>query len=84
MENIVKVASKLGISEDNLICYGKTMAKIDNGYKGKKKGKLILVTSINPTPFGEGKTTLSIGLNDSLNKSAEDIKKYYEELAQSE
>ena len=68
MENIVKVASKLGISEDNLICYGKTMAKIDNGYKGKKKGKLILVTSINPTPFGEGKTTLSIGLNDSLNK----------------
>lgn len=68
MENIVNIAKKIGIKEDDLICYGKYMAKIDNNFKGDKKGKLILVTSINPTPFGEGKTTLSIGLNDSLNK----------------
>ena len=60
MENIIKVAKKIGISEDDLICYGKYMAKIDNNFKGNKKGKLILVTSINPTPFGEGKTTLSM------------------------
>ena len=68
MKNIQEIASKLGISEENLFCYGNKMAKINYRYRGNKKGKLILVTSINPTPYGEGKTTLSIGLNDSLNK----------------
>ena len=68
MENIKKIAKKLKIKDDYLTYYGNYVAKIDNKYRGKKHGKLILVTSINPTPYGEGKTTLSIGLNDSLNK----------------
>ena len=67
MKNIKDVAKKIKIKDDYLSYYGKYVAKIDNKYRGKKHGKLILVTSINPTPYGEGKTTLSIGLNDSLN-----------------
>ncbi len=66
MLNIKEIASKLSIT-DNVICYGDYKAKIDfKSVKGDKKGKLILVTSINPTPYGEGKTTVSIGLNDAL------------------
>ncbi len=68
MENIKKNVKKLKISEDNVSYYGNYVAKINNTYRGNKKAKLILVTSVNPTPYGEGKTTLSIGLNDSLNK----------------
>ena len=68
MKNIKTVVKKLNIKEKDLVLYGKYMAKIDYKYKGNKNGKLVLVTSINPTPYGEGKTTLSIGLNDSLNK----------------
>ncbi len=68
MKNIKEVAKKIKIKDENLFYYGNYIAKINNNYRGKKKGKLILVTSINPTPYGEGKTTLSIGLNDSLNK----------------
>ena len=68
MKKIKDVVSKLGIKESDLTFYGKYMAKIDYNYRGNKNGKLILITSINPTPYGEGKTTLSIGLNDSLNK----------------
>lgn len=68
MKKIKEIAKKLRIKDENLIYYGEDIAKIKNTYRGKKKGKLILVTSINPTPYGEGKTTLSIGLNDSLNK----------------
>ncbi len=68
MRKISTVVKKLGIKSKDLISYGDYMAKIDYRYRGNKKGKLILVTSINPTPYGEGKTTLSIGLNDSLNK----------------
>ena len=68
MKNIKEVAKKIKIKEENLYYYGNQIAKINSNYRGKKKGKLILVTSINPTPYGEGKTTLSIGLNDSLNK----------------
>ena len=67
MKNIKEVAKKIKIKDENLSYYGKYVAKINNKYRGKKHGKLILVTSINPTPYGEGKTTLSIGLNDSLN-----------------
>ena len=65
MTEIIKLLEKLNIKDYEL--YGKYMAKID--YKpSDMKGKLVLVTSINPTPYGEGKTTTSIGLVDSLNK----------------
>ena len=66
MENIASVAAKVGISSDDLEMYGKYKAKIsDDVFKkldNKQDGKLILVTAINPTPAGEGKTTISIGL----------------------
>ena len=72
LEKIAKVAEKFGITEDDLIPYGKYKAKVDNQLMKKvenqKNGKLILVTSINPTPLGEGKTTISIGLSDGLNR----------------
>ena len=69
--NINEIANKLGISEDYLESYGKYKAKINldiNKELKNEDGKLILVTSINPTPFGEGKTTVSIGINDALRK----------------
>ena len=68
MKDIKDVASKLNIDLDDLECYGKYKAKINLKSKGKSNGKLILVTSINPTPYGEGKTTMSIGINDALRK----------------
>lgn len=64
---IVEIAKKLGIREDELLLYGNDKAKINIKNKDSK-GKLILVTAINPTPYGEGKTTVSIGLADALNK----------------
>lgn len=67
---IEEVAKKLNLKQDDVSCYGKYMAKIDKvKSKRKKDGKLILVTSTNPTPYGEGKTTLAIGLTDALNKN---------------
>ena len=65
---IAEVAKKIGLTEDQLIPYGYDKAKIDiNALKDKPaNGKLILVTAINPTPAGEGKTTTSVGLADSL------------------
>jgi formate--tetrahydrofolate ligase len=70
MEPIEKIAEKLGISKDNLELYGRGKAKLDiHSLKEKpKKGKLILVTAINPTPAGEGKTTTSVGLADALSR----------------
>ena len=72
LDNIVKVAREVGINEDDLELYGKYKAKISEkvyeSLKDKKDGKLILVTAINPTPLGEGKTTMSIGLADGLRK----------------
>ena len=72
LERISEIAKKIKIKEDYLEQYGKYKAKIDlrifDELKEKKDGKLILVTSINPTPLGEGKTTVSIGLVDGLNK----------------
>lgn len=68
MEDIKKVAAKLGLDEDDITLYGKYKAKIENKDL-KKEGKLILITSTNPTPYGEGKTTLAIGLSDVLNKN---------------
>ena len=72
LERIDKIAKKLNIDEDDIECYGKYKAKISNDvYKkleNKKDGKLILVTAINPTPLGEGKTTVSIAIADGLSR----------------
>lgn len=72
LEKITDVAKKLEISDEELELYGKYKAKISSEvYKkleNKKDGKLVLVTAINPTPLGEGKTTISIGLADGLRK----------------
>lgn len=72
LKNITEITNKLGIPEDYVEQYGKYKAKIDLKYLDKIKsnpnGKLILVTAINPTPLGEGKTTTSIGLADGLCK----------------
>ncbi|HXZ52412.1 MAG TPA: formate--tetrahydrofolate ligase [Burkholderiales bacterium] len=72
LKRISKVAlEKLGIPEESLEPYGHTKAKISLEYldslKGRKDGKLILVTAISPTPAGEGKTTTTVGLGDALN-----------------
>ncbi len=66
-KDIRDVATNLDLDEDKLILYGKYKAKIKD-VDSDKKGKLILVTATNPTPFGEGKTTVSIGLADGLRK----------------
>ena len=67
--NINEVAKKINLFENNLECYGKYKAKINISHNEiKENSKLILVTSINPTPYGEGKTTVSIGINDALRK----------------
>jgi len=67
---IVEVAKKLNIQEDDIELYGKYKAKLTNEYvkslEDKEDGKLILVTAINPTPAGEGKTTTSVGLADAF------------------
>lgn len=72
LKKINEIAKNLGIDEDEIECYGRYKAKIPlNIYeknKNEKNGKLILVTAINPTPLGEGKTTISIGLADAINK----------------
>ncbi len=77
LDKIGDVASKLGIKEEDLELYGKYKAKIsDNVYtslKEKENGKLVLVTAINPTPLGEGKTTISIGLADGLKQIGESV-----------
>lgn len=67
LKNIETIASKLNLSLDDIEMYGKSKAKIIKS-KGDKNGKVILVTAINPTPYGEGKTTVSIGLADAFNK----------------
>lgn len=72
MEPIQEIAKKVGLNEDDLELYGKYKAKISleaiNQLQSKDNGKLILVTAINPTPAGEGKTTTMIGLSQALNK----------------
>ena len=70
MKDIREVAAKIGADEDGIEMYGKYMAKISDQFidsiKDNKDGKLILVTAINPTPAGEGKTTVTLGLGDAL------------------
>lgn len=72
MEPITKVAAQLGVTEDDLELYGKYKAKLTDEYidslKDRPDGRLILVTAINPTPAGEGKTTTSVGLGQAFGK----------------
>ncbi|MDP4177660.1 MAG: formate--tetrahydrofolate ligase [Bacillota bacterium] len=72
MEKITKIAEKLGLTEDDIDLYGKYKCKISldilEKNKNKKDGKLILVTAINPTPAGEGKSTVTVGLSEALCK----------------
>lgn len=72
LDKIIDIANSIGIKEDEIEQYGKYKAKISldvcKRLKENKNGKLILVTAINPTPLGEGKTTISIGLADGLRK----------------
>jgi len=69
---IVEIAGKLGVPEDALHLYGRTIAKLDLGYLAsladRPAGRLVLVTAISPTPAGEGKTTTTVGLGDALNR----------------
>ena len=72
LDNIVDIAEKIGITEEEIEQYGKYKAKISNSVyerlEEEKNGKLVLVTAINPTPLGEGKTTVSISIADALSK----------------
>lgn len=69
MKPIVEIAKQVGLNEDEIETYGRYKAKISLPLKNKKEknGKLILVTAINPTPAGEGKSTVSVGLADAIN-----------------
>lgn len=71
LKKITQIAEEIGINEEYLEQYGKYKAKISSSILkniNKENGKLILVTAINPTPLGEGKTTMAIGLADGLRK----------------
>ncbi len=69
---IAQIAAKLGLSERQILPYGHDKAKITHeaikALEGRDQGRLILVTAINPTPAGEGKTTTTVGLGDALNR----------------
>jgi len=71
-QNIMEIGAKLGIPSESLLPYGHDKAKVSQEFikslAGNKDGKLILVTAINPTPAGEGKTTTTVGLGDGLNR----------------
>ena len=72
MEPIIHVAKSLGMEQEDIELYGKYKAKVSDEYLKKiencDNGKLILVTAINPTPAGEGKTTTSVGLGQAFAK----------------
>lgn len=72
LKPIREIAEKIGLTEDDIELYGKYKAKLSydtlNKLKTKENGKIILVTSINPTPAGEGKSTVTVGLADAFNK----------------
>ena len=68
LQDIREIAKKLNLTEDDLELYGKYKAKVSLPKSAKRKAKLVLVTAINPTASGEGKTTVSIGLADGLSK----------------
>ena len=72
LEPIVTIAERLGMQEDDLELYGRYKAKLSEEYmhriEDRPDGRLILVTAINPTPAGEGKTTTSVGLSQAFGK----------------
>lgn len=72
IENIIEIARKIGLTEDDIEQYGKYKAKVNldvlKKLENKKDGKLVLVTAITPTPAGEGKSTVTVGLTQALNK----------------
>ncbi len=72
MKPIIDIAQQLGLNEDDLELYGKYKAKLSaqtlTKLKNNKSGKIILVTAINPTPAGEGKSTVTVGLGDAFNR----------------
>ena len=72
LSHIASIANSLGLADDDYEMYGTKKAKVKYDAYGDKKGKLILVTAINPTPLGEGKTTMSIGLADGLRQINKD------------
>ena len=71
-KEIWNIAKELGLNSGELICYGSDKAKI-TAERTNTDGKLILVTAISPTPFGEGKTTVSIGLADAMHELKERV-----------
>ena len=71
-KDILEIAKEVGFDNKDVICYSDDKAKIKAEIK-PQKGKLILVTAINPTPYGEGKTTVSIGLGDALHEMKENV-----------
>ncbi|MDD3223311.1 MAG: formate--tetrahydrofolate ligase [Clostridium sp.] len=77
MEPIYKIAEKIGLNEDDIELYGKYKCKISlntlKSREDKANGKLILVTAINPTPAGEGKSTVTVGLGDALKKKGKNV-----------
>lgn len=72
MDPILEIAEKVSLTEDDIELYGKFKAKISyekmRELEQQKNGKVILVTSINPTPAGEGKSTVTVGLGDALSR----------------
>ena len=72
LQPVVDIADRLGVPAGQLVPYGHSKAKIDMGYVAslmeKPRGKLVLVTAMSPTPAGEGKTTVAIGLTDAMNR----------------
>ncbi len=74
LEPIADIAAKAGVSDDALILYGRSMAKVDvSKLDGAPEGKLVLVTGVSPTPAGEGKSTVLIGLTDALAKLGHNV-----------
>lgn len=75
MQPIAEIAEKLGMSADDIELYGKYKAKLSEDYieslEDNPEGKLVLVTAINPTPAGEGKTTVTVGLGEAMPKIGE-------------
>ncbi|MCE5313900.1 MAG: formate--tetrahydrofolate ligase [Armatimonadota bacterium] len=76
-KHIRDIAAQIGLTEDDLVYYGKDKAKVSldvvDRLAGKGQGKLILITAITPTPAGEGKTTTTVGLGDALNKMGKSV-----------
>ena len=72
IENILGIAKKIGLTEDDIEQYGKYKAKVNldvlKRLEDKQDGKLVLVTAITPTPAGEGKSTVTVGLTQALNR----------------